>query len=229
MARLGTVGASPPYTPGVLARVPRLAVRMALTAVALVLAHNLIFLVTYGAGAGAALARTGHDARWGDAATVVLALGGTLLTAGAWRLWRLARRVRDLERSGLRPRVRNGHSLIRTVLRFWVVIAPLSAALLVAQENIEHLSVGLPLPLLGVLYSAEYPVTVPVVALVALAIAAVAGLFAMRVAALQARVAELTLRHRRVPAGRRRPAWPQRVATSILGCRMAGRAPPLVA
>lgn len=210
-----------------LARVPRLAIRAALTAVALVLAHNLIFLLTYGVDAGAALARTGHDATWSDAATTVLMLGSALFAAATWRLWRLARRVRALEHRDGRPVPVNGTIVVKEIGRLWAVIAPACAALLVLQENLEHAAAGLPLPLLGVLYSAEYPVTVPVVALVALAIAAVAGLFALHIAALEARVAALARPRFGAPPAPRRAASSEHLpAASILGRRLAGRAPP---
>ncbi len=213
-----------------LARVPRLAIRAALTAVSLVLAHNLIFLLTYGADAGAALARTGHDATWSDAATTVLTLGSALFAAATWRLWRLTCRVRSLEQHGGRPVPVNGAVAAREIARFWTVIAPASAALLVLQENLEHAAAGLPLPLLGVLYSAEYPVTVPVVVCVALGIAAVAGLFALRIAALEARAARLARPRFGTPPAPRRVASSEHLpVASILGRRLAGRAPPVLA
>ncbi len=175
------VGVGFHYHPSVLARVPQLAMCAALTAVALVLAHNLSFLLTYGPVEGRL---HGNDARWGMG-TTVLALGGALLpprpggsgASPACMPWRPVAASRARSSGGLWPAPSSAGA----------VIGPLSAALLVVQENLEHALAGLPLPLLGVLYSAEYPVTVPVVGLVALAIATVAGLFALRMAALQAR------------------------------------------
>ncbi len=159
------------------ARVPRLLLRVLLVGIAEVLAHNLTFLLTYGSDAGSAMASTGHGGAWNDAVATVLAAGALMLVAAALRLRHLTLVVRDLEQRGRIAVPRSGAALAPALLRLWLALAPATAALFVLQENLEHASAGEPLPLLGVLFSPAYPVTIPVVALVALAVAAVAALF----------------------------------------------------
>ena len=62
-----------------------------MAAVAFVLAHNLVFLASYGAGYQDALTRTGHDDAWTTAVLAVLGLGVLLL------------RLRDLATPPARP------------------------------------------------------------------------------------------------------------------------------
>jgi hypothetical protein len=59
-----------------------LALSVATALVVLVTGHNLVFLLTYGADYGAALARTGHDSRWTETVQAVL-LATSLLAAAA--------------------------------------------------------------------------------------------------------------------------------------------------
>src|SRR5438128_457305 len=58
---------------------------------ALVLAHNLAFLATYGPAYRLALARSGHDAAWTAAVAIVLSVALGLLAAATLQLRRLAR------------------------------------------------------------------------------------------------------------------------------------------
>ena len=51
--------------------------------VALVLTHDLVFLLGYGAAYRDALVRTGHDDGWRTTVFLVLAMGGVLLLAAA--------------------------------------------------------------------------------------------------------------------------------------------------
>src|SRR4029077_7790044 len=60
-----------------------------MTSVSLVVAHNLVFLLAYGAGFDEALAHTGHDGTWGTAVAVVLTGAFVLVGLGTWRLHRL--------------------------------------------------------------------------------------------------------------------------------------------
>jgi hypothetical protein len=62
----------------------------------LVLAHNVVFVVGYGAAYREALSRTGHGGAWTTAVVVVLALGLGLLLAAALRIAALTRRARAL-------------------------------------------------------------------------------------------------------------------------------------
>ena len=69
-----------------------------MAAVAFVLAHNLVFLASYGAGYQAALRRTGHDDAWTTAVLAVLGLGVLLFVVATWRLHRLGLLARGTAR-----------------------------------------------------------------------------------------------------------------------------------
>jgi len=66
----------------------------ALQVVALVLAHELVFLARYGSRYNEALVHGGHGDSWSAAVTTSLALGIALLALGAFRIARLGVLVR---------------------------------------------------------------------------------------------------------------------------------------
>ncbi len=194
--------------------------------VALVLAHDLVFLVGYGAAYGDALARTGHDHGWRTTVFLVLAVGGVLLVAAAARLIRLAHEVR-LARA---PRITAEPSLL-AFLRSWlalaVALAVVVGALLVLLENFEHLRVGAMLPGLGVLGSREYPNALLVVCVVSSAVGFVAALYRWRMEVLVARIRAFPRRHHARPtASARLVQQVDRRPGSLIGRCLAGRAPP---
>jgi len=198
-----------------------------MTLVTLVVAHNLVFLLAYGAGYDEALAHWGHDGAWGTAVTGILAAGVALLGLGAWRLHRLglvARALRPTE-GRLAPDV--GHFGLGLAW-LWLRLASATSILFVLQENFEHIRAGAGLPGLSVLGSAEYPRAALVIAGVALAVAIVGALFRWRRDLLIARIAA-ALRHlRRRPAHavRRPEADRDRRPGSLVGRSLAARAPP---
>jgi len=210
------------------ARVPGLLIYAALSAVALVLVHDLAFLLTYGSAAGDMLTRTGHDGRWTDAVVLVLSIGGAMLGAACWRVTSLVRSIH--EAGGAEVRSASHGAPLRMFLAQALTIAVASGILFLLQENVEHLAGGEAMPGLGVLCSAEYPVTLPLLVLVAIALAGLATLFRLRIAAL-----ERLLARARPPL--RRPALRQRRAPLIdvlplrsrLGRGFALRAPPSAA
>lgn len=198
-----------------------------MTAVALVVAHNLIFLLAYGSAADEALARTGHGEEWQTAVEVVLGAGASLLAVAIWRLRALGIVARRLgaDRAGPVPLAAGfGHALGS----LWLRVTAAATVMFVVQENIEHLGAGHGLPGIEVLASSEYPTAALVIAAVALVVAFVGALVRWRRAELIARIAA-AIRGLRRPITRsiRRPAldahrWPG----SILGRRLAVRAPP---
>jgi hypothetical protein len=210
-------------------RVPWLTFYALAVLVVAVLGHNLVFLLTYGADYGLALARTGHDSRWGDAVRVVLSAGVLLAAAATLRLaylYRLVHRVR-----GLRPGNNggpSGRSYAQTVLSVWVRLFLISTLLFVLQENIERWSSRAGLPWLTVLGSFAYGGPVIVFMIVSLVVATVVALFRMGIAALEARLAadRGPLPPAAEQSGRHRLTWPDRPSASILGRNLAGRAPP---
>jgi hypothetical protein len=196
--------------------------------VALVLAHNIVFLVAYGAAYEDALTRTGHDDAWTIAVAVILALAVGLLLAAALRIGRLWAEIRSLGGSASIRRP-DPATLIAGFGLLWLRLAAATTAAFVVQENVERWTVGQPLPGLGVLGSSGYTAAPPILLIVTFAVALVGALFASRIEALAARVAAARRRPWARPSHTQRRPIPtvHRLAGSIHGRRSAGRAPPL--
>ncbi|HXI45184.1 MAG TPA: hypothetical protein VNH13_02690 [Candidatus Acidoferrales bacterium] len=206
--------------------VPRLIPAMLLTAVGLVLAHGLVFLLRYGSVYGEALAHAGHGPAWTAASVGVAAAGGLLLGIAGVRLWQLRRRIGPAS-----PVV--GEPGRRSLLRAWLVAAgwltPIVFALLSIQENVEHLAAGLGLPGPAILLTAEYPWATAVVALVGLLVAGVTTLLAWRRAVLVARLRAERARPQRAGDAAPPPEPSVGRPASSLGRRLGRRAPPVLA
>jgi hypothetical protein len=199
----------------------------AMTLVALVVAHSVVFLLAYGSGYEEALAHSGHDGTWGVAVVVVLAAAFGVIGLGTWRLYRLGviARGRAASEGGLRP---GPSGFARHLAGLWVRLAGATTLLFIVQENLEHQHVGEGLPGLAVLGSAPYPNAVFVLAAVALAVAFVVVLFRWRRDVLVARIAGARERWHGAPrtAQRRPVVWVERRHASIVLNRLSGRAPP---
>jgi hypothetical protein len=200
---------------------------LAMTLVALVVAHNLVFLLAYGAHYEEALAHSGHSDAWGTAVSVVLAAGSGLLGLAVWRLHRLGLLARDLagEPTRFEPATRDR---IIGLVSLWLRLTVSTAVPFVIQENLEHQQLGAGLPGLSVLGSAEYPNALLVIAGIAFAVALVGCLVRWRRETLIARIVAAFLRLRLRPT---RPARPpltdlDRRPGSIVGRKLAVRAPP---
>jgi hypothetical protein len=202
----------------------------AMTLVALVVAHSVVFLLAYGSGYEEALAHSGHDGTWGVAVVVVLAAAFGVIGLGTWRLYRLGviARGRAASEGGLRP---GPSGFARHLAGLWVRLAGGTTLLFIIQENLEHQHVGEGLPGLTVLGSAQYPNAVFVLAAVALAVAFVMVLFRWRRDVLVARIAGARERWQGAPrtAQRRPVVWVERRHASIVLHRLSGRAPPQLA
>jgi hypothetical protein len=207
----------------------RLTVGALLGFVAFVLGHDLVFLATYGPHYLDGLHRTGHDASW---TAIVLAAFLVTSAAGlttAWRLRRLAGLARTLEGGHIVVADGSASDLGRRVLVRWLVIAPVAVTLFVLAENGEHIRAGASAPGLTVLGSPEYTGLAPLIlACAALLVALAAGLISWQRDNLIARITAADaracgLREDR-PRRRARRALPR--PSSILGARLAGRAPP---
>jgi hypothetical protein len=195
-----------------------------MSAVALVLAHNLVFLVGYGPGYASALSRTGHDEAWASAVRVVLGLGAMLLVIAAWRLHRLGL----LARAGGAARPAQDRGFLGHLLQLWPRLALVTPVLFVLQENLERHAIGQPMPGVGVLVSSEYPSAIVVFAAVTFAIAVVGSLVRWRRDVLLARIAAARPRWLRATAPSLRRTLESLVAprASLVGRRLAVRAPP---
>lgn len=199
----------------------------AMALVALVLAHNVIFLAGYGGRFGAAMARMGHDHGWVVAAAGTLALAGVLLLAGALRLRHLRRVARQ---GGARPLLTepDRRAFLGRWLVWWIALTLATAVLFVIEENIEVAGVDAALPGLGVLWSSAYPNAVAVIAVVALSVSLVAAMLGWQLTILSARVRAIRPEAASRATSTFAPADTiDRRRASILGRGLAGRAPPL--
>ena len=198
--------------------------------VALVLAHDLVFLARYGSRYNEELVHAGHGGTWAAAAETSLALGALLAAAGLFRLVRL----RLLLRGGQSNTGRHGSLPIRSMLEAWrraaLLIAPTTVALLTIQENIERWAVTHQLPGPAILLTPEYAGGLWIALLVGLAVALVVALFQWRRATLLARLHAARQRLLRAATNHARHTGVEinPPADSLLGRRSALRAPPKV-
>lgn len=198
--------------------------------VALVLAHDLVFLARYGSKYNEELVHAGHGVTWAAAVQTSLVLGALLSAAGIYRLVRLRLLLRRSPVSAAQA----GSLPVRTLFSGWaraaILLAPTTAALLTVQENVERWAIGQRLPGPAVLLTPEYAGGLWIALLVGLAVALVVALFRWRRETLLARLRAAQQRAIRVTA---RPARHtgievQPPADSLLGRRSALRAPPVM-
>lgn len=194
--------------------------------VALVLAHDLVFLVRYGSVYGEELAHFGHGPAWTDAVVGSLALGLGLLIGALFALFRLRRAASRLGASAT-----GAEPTWRAFVRSWVIVsgrvAVLTAVLLTIQENLERMRIGLPGPNLAILLSRDYPSAPAVIAAVSIAVAFVLALVSWRHDVLVMRIRAARRPSIRI-APARRPVGPLgRRAQWLLRGPLAVRAPPV--
>lgn len=204
-----------------------------LALIGLIVGHDAVYLGQGGSAVGL-IAAHGHE-YWLRFALLGLVLGGIPIVAAAVSLVRLWSAVRadahlagrdDLPAHTSEPSYAG--ELIRLFVRLFVVIALAFAV----QENLEHLATGSGFIGLWALSAPGYPLAVPILAGVALLLAAAGAWFRMRAAALRGQLAAIrraaTYRfagHRRAPL-----AWRQ-IAAQVAHCWLlararTGRAPP---
>src|SRR5438876_10482506 len=198
---------------------------------ALILGHHLVFLSAYGPQYWAMLERTGHGPVWALTVITVAILSTGLAFLALRRLASLARLARAVEGGKLAVRDGRARDLVSHVVRLWAVIMVISQALFVLNENLERAANGLPMPGLTILAAvAGHPSPIVVFAVVAAAVAVVAGLYRWRRDVLLARVRGERQAWARTAQRRlvRPSAAPRRRPRSVVGSRLAGRAPPLL-
>jgi hypothetical protein len=208
----------------------------ALALVSVAVAHDAIFAAQYGIGAGFvwAMQAGGHDGYWPAFSVLVVVVATVLGLRAAVRLGRLSGGSGRRDTAGLRPvaahRIRHGYR--RELARLWPPLSAVVAVAFAVQENVEHLAGHGHLIGLGALTGPEYPLAVPVLALVSLAAAALGALVRWRIAVLEARLAgRLHVARPRGLAARRPPrGWADVAALRALAWFVvrldAGRAPP---
>lgn len=191
-------------------------------AVALLVAHDLVYLVQLGPGRGLADAlRTAGHAYWPMASGLLLAGAAGVTVAWAARLRRLRRLAAD--RAGGWAAVGSRGALLGMWLRLLAVVA----AAFVVQESAEHFVSHNHIPLLGALIGPEYPLALPVLAVITLLGATIASLVRERELELLALAAERIAPWRAEPREPRpRPAPRVRRHADVLATPDLGRAPP---
>jgi hypothetical protein len=195
----------------------------ALAGMALLVSHDAVFLVQMGPGERltAALRTVGHD-YWGAASIVLV---GVATLAGAITLARLAMlRRRAAELSAI-PQARPAR--LARLLPVWGHLAAVVVIGFAIQENVEHFVAHGHLIGPGALVGPEYPLALPVLAIVSFVAALGAALFVATEQALVAAIGDALAAHRRPERATVRA--PQRVAPpvgSVLARFLAGRAPP---
>jgi hypothetical protein len=200
----------------------------ALSPLSLVLAHNLVFLLSAGDEVSVVLRATGHDATWFSAVRLVIASSAVLGLAAAGRVAVLWRRARQLERE-TGPLIHAGwRGLGSLLIRTWIGVMLLTTLWFLVQENLERLGVGQAAPLLGPLLDGGLTGALVVIPAVSLLTALVGALFRWGVTALLARITAARLaRGRRRPIPARRPAGRIAHPSALLARRLGLRAPPL--
>jgi hypothetical protein len=197
--------------------------------VALVLAHELVFLARYGSRYGEALVHAGHGETWSAAVSTSLLLAAGLAALAALRLAHLGLLVRRRAPAASPvPGILEPRPLMGSWLRIGPRTALLGAALLTIQENLERAALGQAMPGPGILLSAEYPGGLWIAIAVGLAVGLVAALFEWRRRLLLARLREPRAgvpRGSDAPVPRPGMIFPLPVQ-SILGRWSALRAPP---
>jgi hypothetical protein len=209
---------------------------LALQVVALVLAHDLVFLARFGSRYGEALVHSGHGETWSSAVATILAIAAVLVLAGVVRLAQLGILVRAASADAASPAGMGssaGALDLRQLLRLWLRVASrialVGVVLLTVQENLERSSTGGSMPGPGILLSPEYPFALWITLAVGLLVGLVAALFEWRRRALieRLRAARVAL-PRHTPVAEPRPRYAtRRPVVSVLGRRSGLRAPPV--
>lgn len=199
--------------------------RAVLVAVVLLIGHDLVYTVAYGAAAEAMRRVSGHEAYWSWTWLLVLLATVGLIAVSIASALRLLRRIEHADR----PRRVAISPYLREVLRMWPRLALAALLIFVIQEFAEHyITHGG--HVLGVqsFWAGEYGFTIPAFALVGLLVSAVAALFVRTLVVLQAAVLHAAVRRRRAPRSVRRSIWrdwrPRVLGT--LATPDLGRAPP---
>ena len=194
--------------------------------IALVLGHELEYLIAYGPGVGVELTRTGHGTGWWVTVAMVMGLAAAMGVLAVRRLGQLSRQAAAMEAGHLEVRQANGGHLARRVLRLWLAIFVASMALFLAGENAERVLAGLTAPGWDVVAPGDLVTTLLVFLGVSLAAACVAGLYQWRCDVLAARIAGAACAATH-PSRPTRLAPPvSRIPTSAAQRSRLARAPP---
>jgi hypothetical protein len=197
----------------------------AVAGVALLISHDAVFLAQVGPGheLAHALREAGHE-YWGIASLALAAIGIATLAATLVRLRSLRRSIATL---GADPAARPRPYAARWLVT-WARLLAVVAIGFAIQENIEHIIGHSHAPGLGALIGPEYPLALPVIALITGLAALVAAVLGQTEQALLAVIAD-AMRQILARAPRRTSRPPLRLAAVLiapLAGAWAGRAPP---
>ena len=197
----------------------------ALAGIALLVSHDAVFLAQVGPGNELARAfrEAGHE-YWGIASLVLAAIGVGALGASLLRLRSLRRSIATL---GAAPVARSRPYAARW-LTVWAKLLITVAIGFTVQENIEHLIGHSHAPGLGALIGPEYPLALPVIALITGLAALAAAVLGQTEQTLLAVIAD-AMRRLLARAPRRTARPPMRLIAMLiapLAGAWAGRAPP---
>lgn len=197
----------------------------ALAGLALVTSHNVTFLVQMGPGQSLVriLRDSGHG-YWGLASLALLGIAVGVAIFALLRLRKLRRRAREL--NGARPRLK-GRTYRARAASCWIRLFAVVGIAFLVQENLEHLGTHQHVPALGALLGPEYPLALPVMAVITL----LGGLIGAAIVAVERELiamidaAQLRFAHapRRIS---RPPIQHEPIRLSPLARAAAGRAPP---
>jgi hypothetical protein len=205
-----------------------------LALVALLSAHTAIYAGQYrlGDSYADAMSTSGHDGWWIPASVIVLGAGFVVLLHVLGILTGLA----AVAHGARAPRPRSDEAarsrFAPEVIALWRRLLPLVAVLFTVQENVEHLASHGHLLGLDALFGAEYPLALPILGLVTLALSGLGALVRWRIATLRALVANATRSRRSRPvddvAARRWRLVGELAPRRWMAVRLdAGRAPPV--
>src|SRR5262245_66665691 len=120
---------------------------IALQGLALVLAHELVFLARYGSRYGEALVHAGHGEAWRAAVSTILVVAASLGGLAVLRLASLGilvRRRESLTGTSTGPAPLEARSLLRAWLRTAPRISLLAVAILTILATVERTAIGQP-------------------------------------------------------------------------------------
>jgi len=206
-----------------------------LALVSLFLGHQAVYAMGHGIGAGFASAMTelGHGAYWAPFTLMAAAAAISLAASSGLALARLHRRLAGTANAVLpNPSPAAPGIYHHELAAIWPRLAVVVVAMFAVQENIETFLARGDVPGVDVLLGGERPLAIPVLALVALALAAIGALVRWRISILTTRLRVMALRLR----AQLRDSRPAREWAAIhaaaphrwtLDRRDAGRAPPV--
>ena len=195
---------------------------------ALVLGHDLTYLVTYGPDYQTALLRTGHGETWTIAVATVTALSAVLMLLAGYRLATLTRQAR--RSAAALGSATNGRpaDLLRELIGLWGLILVTAALLFVLNENVERAMNHLPTTGIAVLVGSAGNLA-PLLVLTAVSgvVAAVAALYRWRRDVLVATIRTAGASWSRATSTPLPRPWPSLSRPiTIVSRSIAGRAPP---